>query len=393
MPSLDDLRLDLTGWTPKQHSESEAYWFNASGDLLSLHFFSEPPDIPVPLEDLSGLRATYRKSMHEVGGGIVEVDTVPLAGLRAIRTVFKFPQQPKGMTYLATLTLPFAECSYVLKVQCPEQGTTGVRDSSVFAEAMAQVQLSTQEEVQRWMQEQWAQDPYEPSDRGPVRRNRSDDARYDERFPEHPLSRARRALAHLERTVKVTPALSQARPFTGPSTPPGSAPQLLPHPRRHHYEFAHRVVPHLFLKDPARFLGALHQGAVAFLEHLWGLVGEDVPKEEVLASSGLGVEFHVDDDSVVAVLKLPPVRAVAEAILVGCHAWTSPAKKQAAPAPARYFTLELGALEDGTLRTVLGEWETPSWSHSNHGDGLPPTSEAFVAAIRAQVQHPASPEN
>ena len=50
----------------------------------------------------------------------------------------------------------------------------------------------------------WAQDPYEPSYRGVdqrVLRFMSDDEAYDDRFPDHPLSKVRRVLAALPEAV------------------------------------------------------------------------------------------------------------------------------------------------------------------------------------------------
>jgi hypothetical protein len=66
-----------------------------------------------------------------------------------------------------------------------------------------------------WFREEWARDPYEPSDRSPIRRNLSDDEQYDARFPEHPLSRARRYLASILASLEVDPSLGEAAPFTG----------------------------------------------------------------------------------------------------------------------------------------------------------------------------------
>jgi hypothetical protein len=220
MFSLNDVRVDLTAWTLETRSDTESRWHNGVGDMLSLHHFPLPPDIPAPLDQLSVLRATYRNNLARMGGGIVEVETQSLAGLLAVRSLFKFPRQPTGMNYVASLTLPFAECSFVLKVQCPEHGVTGMRDSVVLGEVMSKMKFTTQEELQRWMDEKWFQDPYDPAVRSPVSRNQSEDPLHDARFPDHPLSRARRYLASLASTLRISPALLQARPFTGPATAP-----------------------------------------------------------------------------------------------------------------------------------------------------------------------------
>jgi hypothetical protein len=60
--------------------------------------------------------------------------------------------------------------------------------------------LLTLEDYQR----SWAADPYEPAYAGVERsvlRSISDDPKYDERFPEHPLSIVRRVLAGLPESL------------------------------------------------------------------------------------------------------------------------------------------------------------------------------------------------
>jgi hypothetical protein len=375
------VRVDLTGWTLETRSDTESRWHQGAGDLLSLHYFPLPPDIPAPLEQLPVVRARYRKDLASRGGGIVEVEAQPLAGLLAVRSIFKFPQQPTGTSYVASLTLPFAECSFVLKVQCPEQGTTGMRDSVILGQVRSETRFTTQEEFRRWMDEQWFQDPYDPADRSPVRRNQSEDPVHDARFPDHPLSRARRYLASLVSTLRISPALLQARPFTGPASAIPEAPAR----REHHYTFAHLALPQLFLSNPERFLGAMNQDGGAFLEHFWKKVGEQVPREQVLSSEGMAFDVRSDPQAVLAIVRLPPARVEAEALLVGCHYWRAPPQDPATPR-ARYFTLELRGQEAGQPQTFLGEWEQENGhlSHVNHGEG-PHTVQDFIAAIQHRV--------
>jgi hypothetical protein len=64
---------------------------------------------------------------------LVEVERIAVAGFPAVQAVFKIPQTPTGMTYEAAITIPFRDCSFVIKWQCPEFGMTGARDATVFA--------------------------------------------------------------------------------------------------------------------------------------------------------------------------------------------------------------------------------------------------------------------
>ena len=63
----------------------------------------------------------------------------------AIKTIFKFPQDPTGMTYLGSYTIPFKKYSYVIKIQAPELGVTGMRDSIIAAKFLATNEYSMTE--------------------------------------------------------------------------------------------------------------------------------------------------------------------------------------------------------------------------------------------------------
>jgi hypothetical protein len=210
MPSLHALRFELTGWSPDAESEDEVRWTSAAGDVLSLHLISVAPELPAGLEALSELRDFYRKMIVDAGGGIVEVDVVAPADWRLVRTITKFPQRPTGMAYIGSLTLPFAEFSYVIKVQCPEHAITGLRDTLLLSTLMPR-----DRDPETWVQEEWAGDPYDPKDRSRLRRNLSEDEQYDAEFPGHPLSRARRYLASILHSLEVDASLREAAPFTG----------------------------------------------------------------------------------------------------------------------------------------------------------------------------------
>jgi hypothetical protein len=90
--------------------------------------------------------------------------------------------------------------SHIWSVVAGERGTTGVREAGVTAELMKAGKLTPQN-----FESSWASDPYDASYHGvdrSVLRFISDDERYDERFPEHPLSKVRRVLAALPTAVR-----------------------------------------------------------------------------------------------------------------------------------------------------------------------------------------------
>ncbi len=102
------------------------------------------------------------------------------------------------------IVVPPARSDLVWTVVAGETGTTGVRQAIITAELMNSGQLTVAE-----YQRSWAQDPYDP-EYGAVNRSvlrfMSDDKRYDERFPAHPLSKVRRVLEDLPTNFRIIDA-------------------------------------------------------------------------------------------------------------------------------------------------------------------------------------------
>ncbi len=169
-------------------------WVNPDGDQLSLHYFSKPPDIYVDLKDIDALRAFYREGIITEGGALIEADLITIAKHDAIRTIFKHPQKPHGMIYFGSITLPFRDFSYVVKIQCNERGTYWHPNSFVLHEFLASGRVNIDREAGRLFG--WFADPYDPNIVTGLMRNHSEDVSYDEKFPQHPLSRLRKLLQY-----------------------------------------------------------------------------------------------------------------------------------------------------------------------------------------------------
>lgn len=211
MPSLDSVSFDVTGFAYNGEREGMRVWLTPSGDGITLHYFPIPPDIAADLHDLAALRQFYRSAVSHAGGAIIEVDTLTIQGCWAVRQIVKVPQEPSGMTYLGSFTFPYRSCSFVLKIQCPEYGTTGFRDTVVLDEQMKQGRVVI--DADRQLITGWMQDPYEPTLTDGFRRNLSEDEAYDVRFPDHPLSRLRPLLTRLQHTISLADDLRQQGPF------------------------------------------------------------------------------------------------------------------------------------------------------------------------------------
>ena len=209
MPSINSITFDTSELNSYRATATERIWHTTAGDGIGLYYFPTKPDIPTDISRLSDLRGFYRKAITPGAAALIELDTIKVDGCNGLWLLIKHPQQPNGMTYVGSLTLPFRDFSFVIKVQCIEQGITGIRDSIVLDRALAdgRVTIGAEDRLEGW----W-QDPYDPTYNAPVLRNLSDHEQYDDEFPQHPLSRARSLMRHIRRTLSVATEVKAAAP-------------------------------------------------------------------------------------------------------------------------------------------------------------------------------------
>ena len=170
-------------------------WRFPDGDAVGIYFFDLQPDLPREL-DLTDFVSKTRDHVTATGATLVECSILGIRAIRAVRQIVKVRQDPSGLTYLGSLTLPFRNFSYVLKVQCEERGVTGVREAILLDEALA---AKTVEIV--------------PDSPNPIRGDWNPDSeRHDARFPDHPVSRVRKHLRSLAAACQVNEALTK-HPF------------------------------------------------------------------------------------------------------------------------------------------------------------------------------------
>src|SRR6185436_4309139 len=130
MRSLDSVAFDTTGYELQADRDGVRVWWTPQGDGLGLFYYPIPPDIGASLDSIGDLRQFYRRRARSAGLGVLEIELIRVGEYEAVRTLFKMPQQPAGRTYVGSLTFPFRDFSFVLKVQAQEVGITGIRDNT-----------------------------------------------------------------------------------------------------------------------------------------------------------------------------------------------------------------------------------------------------------------------
>ncbi len=200
---------DTIAWELEKNEPHLKLWVKPVRTVaISLNFFDQKPDIP-PLTDISALRHHYRKHAVQAGGGIIEVNVDTLQGYRVVKTLLKIAQLPQGNAYLASLTFPFRDCSFVVKVQAMEVQDLGMRSTLVLDQMMetGKVKLTDQG------LQGWTQDPYDLNFQEGKLMNLSEEAIFDAQFPMHPLTLARAHMAAIIADMRLGSELSKLATF------------------------------------------------------------------------------------------------------------------------------------------------------------------------------------
>jgi len=200
MTSINNINFSYDGYESQGEQESGRVrvWFTPDGDKLSLHFFPLVPDLPQDAESADQIKLFYQSMLGDSGAKVVETSIISIDECAAVQVIISMPQQPSGRFYIASVTLPFRDFSYVLKVQCAEHGTTGIKEAILGQRSMEEGKTSISDgkiEVLDW---------------------NPDSEEYDTEFPNHPIARARLVLGQVQQSVTLTNTAKQSSKFPLP---------------------------------------------------------------------------------------------------------------------------------------------------------------------------------
>lgn len=207
--TINSISIPDFGWEQGKNNKDIQQWIHPdNATVVSINFFNTKPDLPT-MKDIHSLRAFYRDQLAAHKGGLIQVEFVDLKGYKAIKTLFKIPQKPSGVAYLASFTIPFEKYSFVIKIQAPEIGVTGMRDSIIAEKLMVENKISIGDNGYK----NWFKDPYGLEVNINTLMNTSEEEQYDIKFPEHPLSVARSLLKQIESDIEFESALEKSNTF------------------------------------------------------------------------------------------------------------------------------------------------------------------------------------
>jgi hypothetical protein len=197
--------FDTTGWRERQRSDKQVAWTNDEGDSILVTITVPGPSRP--LSDEEGWRTECRPIAEDSGGAIVSGDSFEQEPAPMFQFVYK-KEDGNGYIYMGMLLIPRHDSMCVISSSGREHGTTGVREALVTSMLAEEGRL----EIERFATpdesgaggkvKDWFRDPYDPGYQRRVLRSVSDDEIYDDLCPHHPLSRVRRTLSMVRRTLR-----------------------------------------------------------------------------------------------------------------------------------------------------------------------------------------------
>ena len=143
--------------------------------------YAMPFDIPQDVID------GIHESMYE-DQGLIEVDSGNTkAGNKYIESIVKTVKKEGGAAYTFTFHGKFPDGVAAVQGFFEEAGITGERDTIVFEIARRENLVQIDDDGFTG----WSKDPYDPGYLKGIPKNLSEDERFDEMFPTHPLSQLR----------------------------------------------------------------------------------------------------------------------------------------------------------------------------------------------------------
>lgn len=205
--NLNSISFPTFDWEVVKEDNHFKQWINKEQTAaLSINFFDSKPDLPY-LDEIDVVREFYRKELSAHKGGLIEVNIKDIDSYKTIKTLFKISQEPTGISYLASLSFPFKNYSFVIKIQSLEYGMTGVREAEITDSLLQNKELTVFEDSYL----EWARDPYKKDFNEGLLMNLSEQEIYDSLYPNHALSKARKMLNTLESNLKFDSELANLK--------------------------------------------------------------------------------------------------------------------------------------------------------------------------------------
>jgi hypothetical protein len=197
--SHDSVTFYTSRYAYQGERDGARIWFLPEGGGFGLYLFQKPPDLPPKLASTIELRDFYTRSMGD-GMKVVECRILSLDEIPAVWLIGKTSEALSGAgIYVGSITIPFRDFSFVIKMQCHEHGVTGMREALLVAEALRNGTGRVE------------------GDKFVLNEGISfDDEQFDAKIPKHPLSRVRRELRTIADSLRIDASVKKQPGFLLP---------------------------------------------------------------------------------------------------------------------------------------------------------------------------------
>jgi len=204
-PNLDSIGFDRDGWKILEESNAHRMYDTGAGDVVRLAFNGTRPSWTFDLTDLSAATSFYEKQSSDLGGALISLGIENQSNVEILSGVFKYrsPEANSLAAYIVgMIIIPFRKFNYQINVECVERGTTGSREAAVSVILRQKGEWPEPQEEQPVRVESM-DDFFDKIRESKVRVVPSDDEKYDNDFPNHPLTIVRDTQFHILDTLEI----------------------------------------------------------------------------------------------------------------------------------------------------------------------------------------------
>jgi hypothetical protein len=213
--NINSLSFDLTDCDLLEDGPSQKFWLSKEGVCYGLQYHAATPAWEFDLTNADVPRAFFKQQCADNGGAMLSMDTTSLDGMEVLRGLFKYRSieaNSMGMMFVGIIWIPFSNYMYQLNIEALERGTTGFREAAI---ALIHPEMrSRDQEEQEPIQVESAEEMFALMRKTPVRALLSDEERFDEKFPNHPLSLVRKRMKVVSDSLRMDKTWWQSlKPF------------------------------------------------------------------------------------------------------------------------------------------------------------------------------------
>lgn len=189
-------------WQEDARNEQVWFWTQTPQCAVEFTITNVDPQAAMPFgQDENVIDVIHKQSLDD-DSGLIEVKSQSSSNGNFVHTIFKrkTPEgEPMKLMYSASMVARLDDEAFLLQFRGNETGMTGMRDAMVMSMAQKSGDINFVEDPTTGKShfQGWFRDPYDENYVDGYLMNESEDAQYDEQFPEHPLSVIRSAIAYV----------------------------------------------------------------------------------------------------------------------------------------------------------------------------------------------------